>query len=509
MLRRVLHAANAIVCGHTIVRLGSLVLVPLFLKYWTATRYGEYLALFAAVAYLTGLDIGMQQATVNRLTQAYARNDLEGYRRIQSTALLFYITLATGVTLVVSCLAWALPASHWLGLKMTKPSVAAGAIALLAAYVVWAMPMRLLVAIYQTTGDLARSQWIANAQQALVLVLSALVLMLGGGMLTIALLQVATVALTAFYVLVDVQWRLPVLFPRWSGASLPVLKELLHPSLLFALLLIGNLVAFQGSLVLTSAVMGGLAVAVLSISKAIIDVARQALYSIGLAFGPDFARMEALEEFESLRNAHRRVVVGTAIITLAFVAAIWYEGPEIITVWTRGHIEPDAMLMRLFLIFLAFQTPWAASSTVATATNRHKVQAIGYFLAAVIGIGLVAALLRPLGAWAVPVGLTLGEAVCCYHFVIKASCCIIREPYSTFAIRFWTGFVVVAASTLGVAWVIHSLLPGPMLLRWIVMGLGTLATALVSAWMVWLTPVDRSLLWPRLRPKLALFGTGA
>jgi O-antigen/teichoic acid export membrane protein len=484
-------------------------LVPLFLRYWTATQYGEYLTLFAAVAYLTGLDIGMQQATVNRLTQAYARNDLESYQRIQQTALLFYVVLATGVTFVIASLGWFLPVAPWLGLKMTRPSVAAGVIALLGAYVMWAMPMRLLVAIYQTTGNLARSQWIANAQQAFGVVLSALALVLGGGMLTIAFLQVATVALTAFYVLVDVRGRLPVLLPRLFRASFSVLKELLHPSLLFALLLVGNLVAFQGSLVLTSAVMGGLAVAVLSVSKAIIDVARQALYSIGLAFGPDFARMEVLEEFESLRNAHRRVVVGTAIVTLAFVAAIWYEGQEIITVWTRGHIEPDVTLIRLFLIFLAFQTPWAASSTVATATNRHKVQAIGYFLAAVIGIGVVAALLRLLGVWAVPVGLTFGEAVCCYHFVIKASCRIIREPYRAFAVRFWTGFVVVAASTLGIAWVIHSQMPGPLLLRWIATGFGTLTSAFASAWVVWLTPGDRALLWPRLRPKFALFGTEA
>src|SRR5260370_655474 len=148
--------------------------------------------------------------------------------------------------------------------------------------------------------------------------------------------------------------------------------------------------------------MGGLAVAVLSISKAVIDVIRQGLYSISLALCPDFARMEALGEFEKLRKVHRMVVAGTGAITLALVASIWYEGPQIINMWTRGRIEPDAMLLRLFLVLVAFQTPWAASSTVATATNRHKVQAIGYFFAAIVGIGLVASLIKPLGLWAVP-----------------------------------------------------------------------------------------------------------
>src|SRR3989442_1118980 len=345
MIRRILHAANAIVFGHSIARVGSLILVPLFLRYWSAGLYGEYVALFAAVGYLSSLDIGMQQAVVNRLTQAYARKNLEEYRCVQHTALAFYVVLAVAGTLPV--------------------------------------------------------------------------------------------AANALFVLFDIRRRFPRLFPGFAAARFSVLKELTHPSILFCLLLIGNLIAFQGSIVLVSAVMGGLAVAVLSISKTVIDVIRQALYSISLALCPDLARMEALGEFEKLRKIHRMMVAGTAAITLALVASLWYEGPQIINMWTRGRIETDAMLLRLFLVFVAFQTPWAASSTIAVATNKHKVQAVSYFFAAICGIGLVAMLLRPLGLWAVPVGLTLGEAFGCYHFVIKASCNIIGESYSAFARRFW------------------------------------------------------------------------
>src|SRR5881394_3462474 len=100
MLRRIIPAANAIFLGHIIARLGSLILVPLFLRYWSATRYGEYLTLFAAISYLTSLDIGMQQAVINRLTQAYARNDFHSYRVIQHTAMTFYVLLAGSITLL-------------------------------------------------------------------------------------------------------------------------------------------------------------------------------------------------------------------------------------------------------------------------------------------------------------------------------------------------------------------------------------------------------------------------
>ena len=504
MLRRLVTAANAIFLGHVIARAGSLVLVPLFLRYWSASLYGEYLALFAAVGYLSSLDVGMQWAAVNRLTQAYARNDLREYQSVQHSAFCFYAVLATGATLLVAILAWFLPITRWIGLRLTNPTTATLAFILLGTYVVWSMPMRLITASYQTMGNLARSQWIANGQQILVVLLSALALICGGGMLAIAVLQVLTVCLVGAFVLLDVHHRFPALFPGIAEARSSVLKQLARPSILFALLVLGNLIAYQGSILMVSAALGGLAVAVLSISKTMIDVVRQGLYSINLALCPDFARMEALGEFEKLRTIHRMTVAGVAALTLAVAASAWYEGPLIITAWTRGRIEPDVMLLRLFLILMAFQAPWAASSTVATATNRHHVQAIAYFISAIVGISLAATLIQRLGTWAVPVGLTLGEALGCYHFVIQATCRIIGEPYGAFALRFWLGFAGVAAAALAAGWMVHHLMPGPMLVRWAAMGVSTLAVTAAGAWVGWLTPEDRTLLLPKLRPRLSL-----
>src|SRR5260370_34838059 len=98
MLRRVFSAANAIFFAHLIVRLGALFLVPLYLKYWPTSLYGEYLALSAAVSYFASLDTGMQQAAINRLTKAYASDNFEEYRSVQHTPWPFYIALAIGAT---------------------------------------------------------------------------------------------------------------------------------------------------------------------------------------------------------------------------------------------------------------------------------------------------------------------------------------------------------------------------------------------------------------------------
>jgi O-antigen/teichoic acid export membrane protein len=506
MLRRVLTAANAIFCAHLIVRLGALFLVPLYLRYWSTGLYGEYLALSAAVSYFASLDIGMQQAAINRMTQAYAKGDLEEYRSVQHTALAFYLALAIGGTCLAAIMFQALPVSRWIGLKLTTPATARLVLVVLAAYFVWSMPMRLIGATYQTRGNLARSQWIANAQQILVVLLCAAVIMFGGSLLMTASVQLMTVPVIVGFVLFDVWRRYPACFPGVARARLSVLKELAHPSFLFALLLVANLIAFQGSTLVISARMGSIAVVLLSVSKAIIDVIRQALYSITLALCPEFARMEALGQWRELRQAHRLIVAATGAITLALAADVWYEGPQIITLWTHGRVEPDIMLLRLFLVFLVLQTPWAASSTVATATNRHQTQAVGYFVAAIVGIAVVTALIPYLGTWAVPVGLAVGEALGCYHFVIRATCRLIGEPYAAFAARFWLGLVAVAAAVLTAAWAVHRTITEVTVARWALMGVSTLTVAAICAWWIWLTSDDRAVLRPRLLPVLKMSG---
>src|SRR5258706_4751956 len=94
MLKRVAHAFVAFFFGHGIGVVASLLLVPLYLHAWSPALYGEWLALYSVVAYLSSLDLGVQTYAVNRLTQAYARGDLQEYRRVQHTSFTLYFCLA-------------------------------------------------------------------------------------------------------------------------------------------------------------------------------------------------------------------------------------------------------------------------------------------------------------------------------------------------------------------------------------------------------------------------------
>ncbi len=508
MFSRVLKAMNALLLGHVIGRLGSLLLVPLFLSRWTAAVYGEYLALFAVVSYLSGLDIGVQMAAINRLTRAYARQDWDEYQVTQHSALALYLAIAAAGTALLMFVAAFLHVPVWIGLRHTGEKTASVVILLLGTYVLWSLPFRVVAAAYQTTGNLARSQWINNVQQIMVVLASALILLLGGGMVALATIQLTTLAIVATVVLRDINRTFPQLSPGVRRARFPVLKELLHPSILFAAILVANVIAFQGTVLLVSAILGGVAVAVYSVSRTLVNVIREALYSLATSLWPDLARLDAQGELARLRIVHRLAVFASSALAVAAAAMVWFEGSSIISVWVRGHLTPDVALLRGFAIYLVLQTGWVASSAIATSTNRHKTYAIGYLVACIVAVSIVALLVgRPrFGLAVIPLALIAGEFVGCYHFVIRASCRLIQEPYAAFAARYWLGLAAVFTAVMLAAWSAHSVISSWAVLRWALVAVVSVATAVASAWVVWLTSQERGELLARLRPWLGFRG---
>lgn len=503
MFRRLFKALRAIFWGQLLGRAGSLLLVPLYLSCWSAPVYGEWLAMSALVSQLGIADSGMQYAAINRLTQSYAKGNLEEYRLYQHSALAFYVAIAAAGSVLICVLASAAPVTLWLGLKHTPQTQAAWVVMILGAQVLWSMPARLLAGVYQTTGDLARTQWIFNVQQVMFICLSVVFLLLGRGVVAIALLQIALTVAIIIFVLWDVRGRFAELYPGVTFANLTSVKALLKPSMSFGVMTLANAISHQGSIIIISASFGGVVVAIYSIYRTLAGLIRavgDALYHV---VWPDVTKLEALAEHEKLRTLHRLLVTTSTGLCIAFSSSLWHVGAETVTLWTGGRLDPEPTLLRLMLVGLVLQAPWIASSVFTAASNRPKNLARSYLVAAVTGVGVAAVLINWLGTWAVPVGLTVGEALACYHFVIRDTCGLVGEPYGPFARRLWAGIVIGMVGSVVCGGLVSGGISGPLLVRWAAVGAATFASSALVAWMVWLTPEARSLMMLRLRPLFA------
>jgi len=479
MLRRVGNAAVATLSAQGIAVLYNLLLVPVFLRYWSVLVYGEWLALSSLAAYLSTVDIGVSIFGVNKLTQAYAQGDMREYRLYQSTFLSFYLVVASVGTLVLAILAWALPLGDWLGLRATPSHESSWVIFLLGIQVLWSIPQRFMISIYRTVGDMAKTQWIMNAQMILMMSLIALGLALGAGMVQLAVLQIISVVTVGVWVLQDVRRHLNDVFPSIVGASAALFREAIKPSLLFAVFVLTTPMVFQGTVILVSVVLGGAAVAVFATTRTLVNLVRQVIGAISYAIWPELTMIEARGETRHLAGMLRLTVTLSIIISVAFAATLWFEGADVLRIWTHGRLEPDLLLLRVFLIETVLVVIVQTAGGPAVASNRHQVVSKVVLIASILGFILSAWLIKPLGLVGVPLGLLIGEAIAMYHYVVADACRISGIAYGPFARYLWGGILAVGLPTFVADWFAHNHLAAiPYLVRWAAVGLTTSVTAL-------------------------------
>jgi O-antigen/teichoic acid export membrane protein len=485
--------------------LATVLMVPIFLSHWSTTIYGEWIALSSVAAYLTTLDLGMNSAVSNDLLSSYVKHDMAAYVRSQHSALAFYVGLAAGVTVLVGVCVWFLPISHWIGLKATTHATAAYVIWLMTVQVIWTMPFGLISGTYRTLGFPAFGAWIGNFRSILLYAVTIIALCFHGDMRTLALVQLIPTVSLSVVCLLDIGRRFPEVLPGFSGAKVVVVRDLLRPSLLFALITFAMAISSQGSVLVVSSVLGGAAVAVFSTSRTLANAAMQVVGIIKNAIWPDITMLYAAEEWDKLRATNSLLVIISSSLCIAVASALWFQGSSVVEVWTRGRLHVPPSFLRWFLLYLTLQAPWMACTALPIATNKHHHLAWLYLISGVIGIGTARLLAPRYGLNAVPIGLILGDAVACYHFVIKDTCQLIHEPYLAFVRRIWVSGILIMLPTLGASWLVSRIAFGPAPLHWIEVGVVALSVSTCLTWFFWMasddrTVLERKLFARRLRP---------
>jgi O-antigen/teichoic acid export membrane protein len=476
-----------------------LFLVPLFLLHWNTTVYGEWMALSAVIAYLNATDLGMNAAAGNRMLAAYAIKDWATYRTIQASAIAFYIALATIITIVCGFICGILPVASWLGIRAIPASIAVMVVWILAFSTMWQMPVSQIANTFRTTGNLAITQWLSNGQSVLLIILTVICVALGGGVLSVAVSSIATTAIGGLVACWSVyRWRRN-LIPNISDIRVHELITLIQPSLWFGLMILSIALSIQGPVVLVSATLGGAAVALLVTTRTITFLIRQLFGMITSVLWPELTRLDAAGAKDAFRLAHRLLVVVSIVVSCAFAGALWWEGPEVLKIWTRSKIVSDNALLRVFLVSLVLQGPWVASAAFTTATNRHKKLSYHWFASSVIALACCAFLVGRIGVVAVPISAIVGEAIACYHFVVKDTCRVIGERYGPFVLRMWPSVGIIFAVSLIAGRIGHAIAIGPAPLRWLQVGFLSTIAACVIAWPAGILPTDRLFLVTRLR----------
>ena len=499
IIARLLHGTGAGAVAYGLGITSNLLLLPLYLRFWSVAVYGEWMALYSVVMYLGNLDLGVTAAAINAATMAYARKDWDSFKRVQGTAWATSLLIAgIGSVLVISLSLFYFRVNRWLGLTVINERDARFVFCGLSIALLANIPGRQLIAVYTAIGRFATYQWLYNIFSVVSLVITAVALSLGARPVALAAVIGGTTLFTIAIAAGFLGWQGSGLLPRIRDADWRTARTLSVPTGQFGISMIATALTLQGPIVILSRALGGPAVALFTATRTVANVVRGTLTLLRAPLSPEFSAASVQPNYDALRRLFRIAVGIDVTIAICLTAGLWSGGAWLIRFWSRGRIHPDPMLLHLLLIAFLLEGFLQILSIAGWSTNRFHAVSLGQLATAVLSLILAIALLGRFGPSAIPLGaivpliavmtpLSVRNASSEAHLTVRA---VIGRFFIPFAL-------LVAFATAFPAW-IASLKLSPTWLGALISSSAICAVTVFTGAAVFLTHNDRITLYDRL-----------
>jgi len=452
LLARLVHGTSAGAFAYGLGIVSNLLLLPLYLRHWSVAVYGEWMTLYAIVNYLGNLDFGVTMAAINAATMAYARNDWKTFKRIQGTAWATSLAIAgLGSAVVLGLSLFYFRVDQWLGLKAIDHHDSRIVFCLLAISLFAGIPGNQLIAVYTSTGQFAKYQWLYNAYAFVLCINTATALSLGARPILLAGVISGTSLCNICFSLLLLRRRGALLLPRLRDADWHTARSLAAPTGQFGIAMLASALTVQGPVVVLSRALGGPSVALFVTTRTVANVVRGTLSLLRAPLRPEFGAAAAKPGKEALQRLFRIAVGLDATIALTLTAVLWWSGVWLIRFWSHGHIRPDPMLLHLLLMVYVLEGFLQVMAIPGWATNRLKGVSFGLIASAVVGLVLSEFLVSRWGPSAIPLGMLVPMVGIIAPLALRSAC---RE--TGLPIRFIVGRLLLPFGAIAV---VSALLP--------------------------------------------------
>ena len=385
---RILKSLFATGFGQIITIVIQLAGLPIFLHFWGAEKYGEWLILSAIPAYLAMSDFGFASVAANDMTMNVAKGEfktaIKTFHSILAVILMAVVISGLGVAVLI-----VLQTSYdLLPIKLISQKEVAIVIAIQWLQVMVAQISGQISAGYRCDGNFARNVMFGNFIRLSEFLITIALLATASDFINIVVAVLAVRIIGTLVMAFDLKRRSPWLSFGLAQASWLEIKRLLRPSIAFMAFPLGNAISLQGFTLVVGTLLGGSAVTLFSSYRTLTRLPLQLMAMINSSVWPEMSRIMGAEEFVKARKLHRIAVGASMWSTLITLSCLYFMGELILKYWTHGQIpfQPTLLLM-LGLVILA-NAFWFTSSIVAVSINQHEKMAIVYLIASSLALAL-------------------------------------------------------------------------------------------------------------------------
>lgn len=407
----------------------QLVSVPLYLHYWGVALYGEWLILSAIPAYLALSDIGFASVAANDMTMRVANGDRRGALEVYQSIWLFISGVSLLVGSALALIIYAVPVAAQFSITHISEVQTRQLLIVLMLYVLVGLQGGVLNAAFRAAGRYAYGTTLGNTVRLAEWAVSMVGLLLGGGVLTIAML---TLAIRLFGLLL--LWLVLQKQERWlylgtHAASAQQVRQLLKPAVAFMAFPLGLALSLQGMVLIIGMTLGPAAVVIFSAYRTLSRLLVQAITMINQAVWPEISAAYGAKQMDLVRQLHRKGSSITFWIALAAVALLSLTGEWFIGVWTRHAFEQNHMLFALLLATTFLNVLWQTSWVVLMATNQHQKITVAFIVSAACGLLLGTLVIPALGITGAGLILVVAELPMLF-IAINSTLYVINDQWS-------------------------------------------------------------------------------
>lgn len=400
--------------GRGIAVLVSFVSVPLTVRYLGAERYGAWVTISTAMAWIALADLGLSNSLTNAVSEGYAKENEGLAAEYVAAAFWSLLLVATFLSALFLPLWRVLPWEHVFNVQSAQARAEVGP-AVAVAFVIFALnlPASLVSKVYGAYQEVS----IANTWSAAgnILSLGALILVtrLQEGL---ALLVVAVSGTALLVNVVSAVWLFgyskPWLVPRIRRVTSAAVRKLTSQGGMFFLIQIAALVLFQTDNLIIAHYLGAAAVTPYSVTWRLFNYTMIFQVLASPSYWPAYAEAFARGDRDWVRRSFRMNFQFTLASAFVIALPLVFFGRWIILKWAGSAAVPSRNLLLCMGVWSLIYGAMTSQSCLLASSGRVKVQTFYSIAAAVTNLILSIVLVQRMGLTGVILGTIVAFATC-------------------------------------------------------------------------------------------------
>jgi O-antigen/teichoic acid export membrane protein len=384
--------------------------VPIYLRGFGTTVYGEWLVLSAIPLYLSVSDFGFASVSANQATREAAIGDLARARGTMRSAWLMVTLLSAALLAVVGLLIPFVPFG-FLPVRAIPSGDQRWILLLLIGYVLATLQSSFVEGCFRAGGRFPLGIIMANFLRLAEFVAAALVALWTRNPVAVAAALFGARAIGQAAYALALRRLVPELTLGFRDAHLARLRELAVPALAFLSFPLGNALAVQGMVMVTAAELGAAAVVTLNALRVMANLLRHISGVVYNGVLPEVTAAVALEDRDRARRLVNTSFAVTLLVAALCAVVLAAAGNTMLAIWTDGRIRASSVLIVAMLATVLADLPWLAWSLLLLARNEHQLLGALYAGSCLLAVFAAELLLPRLGLLAVPLALFLIDVI--------------------------------------------------------------------------------------------------